>query len=133
MAQTFCILFQSLEQNKPLPEPEWGTEIQRCLGTGFLLISLICLSLVAAQKTVSGLAEENVVTIICESSIVISAVIEIRLSTYVNFNLFSQMLCTDEVLNIKTQIQERSWVNCTEERSLIRLLSAEVLISTRSL
>lgn len=89
MPQTFCILFQSLEQDKPLPEPEWGTEIQRCLGTGFLLVSLICLSLIAAQKPVSGLAEENDVTIICEASIIVSAAIEIRLSISIAFILIS--------------------------------------------
>lgn len=52
---------------------------------------------------------------------------------YVYFNLFSQILGTDEALNIMTQIWEGSWINCTEERSLIRLLSAEVLKSARSL
>lgn len=87
--QTLSILFQSLEQDKPLPEPEWGAEVQRCLGTGFLLVSRICLSLIAAQKLVSGLAEENEVTIISEVSITITAAIEIRFSTSVMFVLIS--------------------------------------------
>lgn len=93
VAQSSRILFQSLEQDKPLPAPEWDTEIQRCLGTGFLLASLICLSLIAEQKLVSGLAEENDATVTYEASTIISAATEIRVCISFMFILISLHRC----------------------------------------
>lgn len=101
--QTFCIQFQSLEQDKPLPEPEWGTEIQRCLGTGFLLVSLIFLVLDSTKTGEWPCRGEWCYHYLwgfyyhqcCH-----------RNKTFhfydVYFNLYSQILCVNEVLNIMT-------------------------------
>lgn len=54
-------LLQSLQQGSVLLVP-WGAEMQRCLGTGFLLVPLVWSSLRSAQKSVCRLAEESSIT-----------------------------------------------------------------------